>query len=246
MSTAAGGPAPSTRVAAPELGDPVLDNPVWASLTGPHAALGRHTARAGLYAPDVSPFAALLDGADPQGWADLAGLLGPGRSAAVARPDLHPPASWTVQEVGLGVQLVDVSVAAVPDSEAVRLTAADVAEMLDLVERTKPGPFAQRTIEMGAYLGIRRGGALVAMAGERMHPAGWTEISAVCTDPAFRGQGLAARLVSAVAAGIKDRGDQAFLHALGTNENAIRLYEAMGFQLRRTTEFYLVTAPAVS
>ena len=50
------------------------------------------------------------------------------------------------------------------------------------------------------------------MAGERLHPPGWTEISAVCTDPAFRGQGLASRLVLAVAAGIRARGETPFLH----------------------------------
>ena len=72
--------------------------------------------------------------------------------------------------------------------------------MLDLVARTEPGPFLPRTIEMGTYLGIRRGGALVAMAGERLHPPGWTEISAVCTDDAYRSRGLGTRLVLAVAA----------------------------------------------
>ena len=92
------------------------------------------------------------------------------------------------------------------------LGAADVPEMLDLVERTQPGPFLARTVELGTYLGIRRDGRLVAMAGERLHPPGFTEISAVCTDAAYRGQGLATRLVRAVAAGIRRRGRDA-VHA---------------------------------
>jgi predicted GNAT family acetyltransferase len=116
--------------------------------------------------------------------------------------------------------------------------------MLDLVRRTKPGPFLSRTIELGNYLGIRRDGALVAMAGERLHPPGWTEISAVCTDVAFRGQGLAARLVKAVAAGIRHRGETPFLHAAGNNTNAIRLYQTLGFTLRRHTTFQQVRVPA--
>ena len=99
------------------------------------------------------------------------------------------------------------------DPEAVRLGPADVPEMLDLVARTQPGPFLPRTITSGTYLGIRRGGALVAMAGERMRPPGWGEISAVCTDPAHRGQGLAGRLVRAVGAVVRERGDVPFLHA---------------------------------
>ena len=81
------------------------------------------------------------------------------------------------------------------------------------------------------------------MAGERLHPPGWTEISAVCTDPAYRGQGLATRLVSAVAAGIADRGDRVLLHALATNTPAIDLYLSRGFRLRRYTEFRSVTTP---
>ncbi|GAB7003701.1 hypothetical protein JCM18899A_11720 [Nocardioides sp. AN3] len=66
--------------------------------------------------------------------------------------------------------------------------------MLALVERNKPGQFLPGTPQMGTYLGIRHEGRLVAMAGERLHPPGWTEISAVCTDADFRGRGLAGRL----------------------------------------------------
>jgi hypothetical protein len=60
--------------------------------------------------------------------------------------------------------------------------------------------FLSRTIELGSYLRFRHNGALVAMAGERLHPQGWTEINAVCTDPAYRGPGLGGDVVSAVAA----------------------------------------------
>ena len=130
-----------------------------------------------------------------------------------------------------------------PDPEAVRLGAADVPEILDLVARTNPGPFRPRTIELGTYLGFRHDGALVALAGERLHPAGWTEISAVCTDPAYRGRGLASRLVSAVGAEIADRGDRVLLHALATNLTAIALYLSLGFRLRRLTDFHAVTVP---
>jgi predicted GNAT family acetyltransferase len=116
--------------------------------------------------------------------------------------------------------------------------------MLDLVARTKPGPFAVRTVELGCYLGIRRDGKLVAMAGERMHPPGWSEISAVCTDPAYRAQGLGRRLVSAVGAVIAGRGDRVFLHASAANTRAIALYEAIGFRLRMRSDMITVTVPA--
>ena len=48
------------------------------------------------------------------------------------------------------------------------LTAADLPAMLQLVEVTKPGPFSAGAIALGAYLGIRHAGKIIAMAGERM------------------------------------------------------------------------------
>jgi predicted GNAT family acetyltransferase len=84
---------------------------------------------------------------------------------------------------------------------------------------------------------------LVAMAGERVHPPGWTEISAVCTDERWRGLGLASRLVQAVAAGIQERDEVPFLHVLATNVTAIRLYQELGFRFRQSTEFWAARVP---
>ncbi len=222
----------------------VLDNPVWGALNGVHARFAEWNGLVVRYATDVAPFLAVSPGSDdPRVWADVAALAGPG--AVVAVPGaIDPPPSWEVVDRIPGVQLVDDGVLAAPDDEAVRLTEADVPEMLALVERTRPGPFRPRTIELGAYLGIRRAGVLVAMAGERLHPPGWTEISAVCTDAAYRGQGLATRLVRAVAAGIRARGETPFLHAAAANTGAIRLYESLGFRLRQRPAFTSVRVPA--
>jgi ribosomal protein S18 acetylase RimI-like enzyme len=92
----------------------------------------------------------------------------------------------------------------------------------------------------GSYFGIRRDGVLIAMAGERLHPPGWTEISAVCTDVEYRGHGLASRLMTAVGAGIVARGERPLLHAASDNTNAIRLYQDLGFSLRRHIAFEVV------
>jgi predicted GNAT family acetyltransferase len=130
-----------------------------------------------------------------------------------------------------------------PANIPVRLTVADVGDMLELVGLAQPGPFLERTVELGAYLGIRRQGRLVAMAGERFHPPGYSEISAVATHPDHRRQGLAELLVGAAATAIAERGDTPFLHASAGNTNAIRLYESMGFAVRRTLSFAVVQAP---
>ncbi|MFE4829476.1 GNAT family N-acetyltransferase [Streptomyces sp. NPDC056672] len=222
-----------------------MDEPVRSALTGPHAHFAERRGRLLRYPTEVSLWAALPEDPGARDWADAAALAGPGGSLGLVGFDGPAPDGWEVTFRADGVQLVDAGVAAAPDPETVRLGPADVPEMLDLVERTQPGPFLSRTVEMGTYLGIRREGALVAMAGERMRPTGWSEISAVCTAPEFRGQGLAARLVLAVAHEIRARGETPFLHAAASNTNAIRLYESLGFRLRKETAFLAVRVPEV-
>ena len=220
-----------------------LDNPARASLLGPHAHFAEGFGDVLRYPADVSVFVALPDEPDEATWRNVATLLGPGAVVPVAGFQGTVPAHWETVMNGAGVQLVDDGIAAAPDPEAVRLGPDDVPEILALVEQTKPGPFLKRTVELGTYLGIRRGGELVAMAGERLHPPGWTEISAVCTADSHRGQGLATRLVLAVADGIRARGETPFLHASAGNTNAIRLYRSLGFRLRREVTFLGVRVP---
>lgn len=220
-----------------EAGRPVLDDPVAGSLRGVHSRFAQAYGKAVRYHPEVAPFHAVADPGDPRAWADLATLTGPAAEVAVAGPvpAVHP--GWVIAGEVAGVQFVDESLVAAPFDEARPLHAGDVPEILALVELTRPGPFRRRTIELGTYLGVRRNGKLIAVAGERLHPPGWTEISAVCTHPAFRGQGLATRLVRAVAYGIRQRGEIPFLHTSAANTNAIRLYESIGFRLRKRTTF---------
>jgi ribosomal protein S18 acetylase RimI-like enzyme len=221
-----------------------LDTPVLASLTGAHAHLARARGNARRYPADVSPFCALPGDPSPADWADLAALVSPGEVVIVPGLRGAPPAGWEVAWSGAGAQLVADGVDARPDPEAVPLGPADVPAMLDLTRRTEPGPFLPRTIELGRYLGIRRDGQLAAMAGERMRVPGWTEVSAVCTDPAFRGQGLAARLTLAVTAAIEARGERAFLHVLATNTAALRVYQRLGFVPRLEFAFVMVRRAA--
>ncbi|MFD0019652.1 GNAT family N-acetyltransferase [Streptomyces sp. NPDC058382] len=230
-------PHPPAGVAHP------LDDPVGTALTGPHAHFAERRGRVLRYPADVTPWVAVPDPPEPGDWAAAAALAGPGGSVTLTAFREPPPDDWEVTFHAEGVQLVDSGVAAAPDPEAVRLGPADVPEMLDLVARTRPGPFLPRTVELGTYLGIRREGALVAMAGERLRPPGWSEISAVCTDESVRGQGLASRLLLAVSHEIRERGDTPFLHAAASNTNAVRLYEALGFTLRRRTSFLSALVP---
>ena len=170
----------------------VLDRPVAASLDGPHLKFARRHGHAVRYQTDVATFAALDDPADPRAWADAVHLLEPDLPFVVPGVTQWPD-DWKLIRLLSGLQLEGSGILdAEPDPEAVVLGPDDVPEILDLIARTDPGPFRQRTIELGTYLGIRREGALIAMAGERMHPPGYVEISAVCTDPDYRAQVQAA------------------------------------------------------
>jgi ribosomal protein S18 acetylase RimI-like enzyme len=222
--------------------DDILDNPAWFALTGRQSGLGRRLGGAARFDPELSPFVGLENG-DQQSWDDLATLIGPGTSAVMFRPD-RVPDDWTEAFAGAGLQMVAERVEPIQDDEIVRLGPADAIEMIALVDRTRPGPFEARTHEFGGYLGVRRDGALVAMAGQRLQPAGWTEISAVCTDESVRGQGLAGRLVRAVTGDIEARGDRALLHVAQSNTGAIRLYEKLGFAVRTEVGFAAFVSPS--
>lgn len=225
-------------------GAAVLDSPAWSSLTGAHAHLAEGNELVLRYPEDVSPMVGVRDWEHPDVWDALIEVFGHDAQVMVSHADPLLPTGWLPVFSIPGVQLVETDALATrPFEEAVELGAEDAEEMLALVRRTEPGPFLPRTHEMGRYLGVRREGRLVAMAGERLHPAGWTEISAVAVDAEHRRQGLASRLVLDVAHGIRARGDRAMLHAAASNTGAIAAYRQLGFALRRTLSFGAVRTP---
>lgn len=229
----------------PAVADPTLDNPCWASLTTGHAHLAEVHGRVRRYPPEVARFAA-VETFDADAWTDLATLIGPGARCLIMRDKVpEPPAGWVEDVRGPGIQMVTGpdGLGPVGSFTARRLTVDDVPQMVDLVRLTQPGPFEPRTIEMGRYLGHFDGDRLLAMAGERLRPGSFTEISAVCTHPDARGRGLASALTALVAEGIVERGGEAVLHVASFNTGAFRTYERLGFVVRRTIEFAAVRAP---
>ena len=227
-----------------EAGVEVLDNVVWHSVSGTHRTLSDHHGRAGRFQRDVAPFSGMEDPASDEAWADLAALVGPGKPAIVFLPTLHAPDGWEIQVELPCLQMVASNVTGhATADEIVELTADDVPDMLALVNATRPGPFSERTIALGRYVGMRREGRLVAMTGERVRAPGFTEVSAVCTADEVRGRGLARQLVLAVVNGIRARGDEAFLHVEIHNTPAIGLYESMGFVTRTEAAATIIRAP---
>jgi ribosomal protein S18 acetylase RimI-like enzyme len=212
----------------------LLDNPVYAALSSAHARFAVVRGNARRYPADVAPFLGLPLRPTAEDWHDAAALVVPGGYAAILHGGAALPAGWEAVTAFDVVQMIGERASGCADPELLALGSGDVPEMLELVAETQPGPFLRRTIELGAYFGIRRDGGLVAMAGERLRFEGWTEISAVCTAPGYRGAGMASRLVRALIADIERRSERVFLHVLASNTGAIRLYESLGFRVRRT------------
>jgi predicted GNAT family acetyltransferase len=212
-----------------------LDRPVWMSLSTLHSDLSIGNALARRYAPEVNLFASARDDTVPA-LAALADLVQPGERVFVLQvPEVVVPTALVAVKEAQGVQMMAtrrVITAAEAHEDIRRLTDADAPEMLALAKLTEPGPFLSRTHTMGAFIGIRIGGRLAAMAGERFRFPGYTEVSGVCTHPDFRGRGLARTLSAAAAAAIEARGERPFLHAWKTNRAAIALYESLGFEIR--------------
>lgn len=221
-----------------------LDRPVWSALTARQRAFAIGDELARRLDPAFGPFAAVDADADAH-LARLGSLVAEhGPAVLLQRGGIPVPPGTAVRFAGQGVQLVLDRLAAVPTTaDLVPLGPADVAEMVALARLTEPGPFEARTPELGGFLGIRVGGRLVAMAGERMKPEGYSEVSGVCTHPDHRGRGYAAMLSAAVADRIAARGETPFLHAYVANRAAIELYERLGFVLRTPVEV-LALAPA--
>ena len=234
----------------PSVDDHPLDNAVWQALSTEQAAWAEVNGRARRFPADVSVFAG-VDVLDDEGWNDLLVLVGPSTGLALFRASIpDPPAGWTVHLRGRGHQMTVTAASltdSAPGSDAPtlrRLTLEDVGEALALVEVTRPGPFAERTLEMGRYWGhVDTENRLLAMAGERLHLDGHTEISAVCTHPDARGAGLAAALTRHVARAILERDETPFLHVADDNDGARRVYERLGFRRRRTVEFAVLETP---
>ena len=214
----------------------VLDNPVLAALNYSQDELGRCSERAAVYHPGISPLAGITGPLTPA-LQELAQLVpeGSGVGVVYVEEELPELPEWRP----LGVMCLHQMVCDEPTAETEEfddLALSDVPDMLELAQATDPGPFLERTIEMGRYVGVRRNGRLVAMAGERMKPPGWVEISAVCTHPDGRGHGYASRLVAALLNDCFVTQQRAFLHVRkgsASEASATAIYERLGFRHRR-------------
>ena len=211
-----------------------LDHPIWNALASTQSRLAEGGARARRYPPAIAPFAAMVD-MSPPSFAALRELMSTTDHAVLFTTEsVTAPAEFKVLLAATGEQMIGAPVEpSVQTAEIITLGADDAPAMMELTKLTRPGPFTPRTHELGKFLGIRIDGQLVAMAGERMKPANYTEMTAVCVHPDYRGRGYAQMLLGAVSRQIVARGEIPFLHVFSDNAGAIALYRRQGMEIRR-------------
>ena len=211
-----------------------LDNPIYEALNTEDSNLNRGDKVVAYFDEAVSPFVAM------QNWDEM--------SQQYALNELPENRSWSVMIAKPIIFLEEFEIIfSIPlyqmictnllsysdiDLQVQSLNDFHIPEMLTLTALTKPGPFLDRTIDFGNYIGLFEEDKLIAMAGERMHLEEYTEISAVCTDPNHLGKGYGRQLVSVLANQIKQKGKTPFLHVRYDNLRAIEMYKKLGFEIR--------------
>ena len=218
--------------------DHILDNMIWSALTTGNNDIAIINGEVGCYLPEIAPFAGMKD-FNATNLKKLYEFIRANRSVAISSLNKinHDESRWKL------LQPMDVTQMVYEHAERtfttkhstliVPLSEEHVPEMMELTTLTRPGPFLHHTIRFKNYFGIFIDGRLAAMAGQRMHPVPYMEVSAVCTHPDFRGMGYAKSLMLHIMKIILDNSFTPFLHVLSDNSSAIQLYKTIGFHIRK-------------
>jgi ribosomal protein S18 acetylase RimI-like enzyme len=224
-----------------DLPESLFLNPVWHSLHGPHRHLAHIEGGACRYPADVAPFAA-IDAPRAAAFAQLRALLDPDESIWIADYGRSAPGLAVVDALDC-VQMVlpqEVEIPA-PARDVLPLAAAHAQEMVALTNVAFPGFFRPAAYRMGSFFGVRAGDELVAMGGERLLLPGHPEMSAICTHPDHRGEGLATDVVRHLARHHRRAGLVSWLHVGAPNRRAIDLYASLGFKRVRNLMLHRIT-----
>jgi ribosomal protein S18 acetylase RimI-like enzyme len=217
----------------------ILDNPIWHGLCTGNEKISKGNSEAKFFSPNVSIHAGLREN-DKYHLEQLYELLPVNRSVTIYTDKIvQIPNTWCITNNEILHQMVYTGGGYVTNSCEVKLlNKTHTAAMMNLTEIAKPGPFFERTIDLGNYNGIFCGDQLIAMAGYRFQPDPYIEISAVCTHPNHLRKGHAALIINNLVCDITRQSFIPFLHVKAKNSNAILLYEKLGFTKRRELNLY--------
>jgi N-acetylglutamate synthase len=113
-----------------------------------------------------------------------------------------------------------------PDAEWAALFLAEGFDPVDGVSRVRALGRARNSV----FASIRENGKTVA-AGAGAFSHGWSSVHGMRTDQAFRGRGLAGRVLAGIAAVAAQRGiERVFLQVEDTNNSGLALYRRAGFK----------------
>lgn len=218
---------------------PPLDNPFWSALDSIHAGFALVHGEVRRYPADIAPFLGISHAGVDVGAALNALLPEADNVLMLGVAPARLPTCWSLERFDDLAQMICTA----PMKEAdgppiIELGEDQRADVLALTALVYPHYFRPRTMEMGRYFGIYVEGRLAAIIGERLGAAGHREMSAICTHPDFLGRGYARRLTAWLANDTLLHGSVPFLHVAHANTRAKKLYEQMGWRLRRDIGFW--------
>jgi ribosomal protein S18 acetylase RimI-like enzyme len=224
------------------MSDTQLDNPFWWSLQTRHRALAQTGGQWARYPSDRAPFLGVASAGAP-----IEDALAPGEQVFLLGVAPQIPPGWQMQAFrSLAQMICRTEIAVIDGPEIVALGETERADVLALTALVYPHYFRQRTMDLGRYFGIYQQGQLAAMIGERLGTDTHREMSAICTHPDFLGRGYARRLTAFLTNDNLQQGSSAFLHVSFENLRALRLYQQMGYELRREIPFWSLQRPVVA
>jgi len=218
-----------------------LSNMIWRAFAGSQRLLTAGTERARRFAAGYSPLLAFAVPSSAD-FSEIAPFCESGERFYCGEWTGPQPQGWKVElDTTMCPMLWNGSPPTADEAlHVIRLRAEHVPQAVELTALTRPGPFGERTIELGEWFGLFEDGLLVAMAGERLQDGALREISGICTRPEYQGRGLARRMTELMVRRLLARGETPFLHVAAKNTRAVELYRKMGFVVTREVPMRIV------
>lgn len=214
-----------------------LDNPVWYSLSESHKTFAVNYDDIKFYQPDYCPFGGFQyprNTLDPM--TEYSRMIG-NFFIVGERPDIPIPLNMQKELVCLQM-IIKHKINIEQKDDITPLSADQAKDLIELVNLVQPGYFKRKTFQLGDYFGIIKNNTLISVSGERMKMNDFVEVSSIVTHPDHTGKGYAKQLIAHTVNRIMDQDKIPYLHVLETNEAAIKLYEKLGFAIRRKISFW--------